>query len=292
MRILNCAFAIFASLCFIASCSNNDVEEVIENDVKVEKTFGVSAAKPETRAYIHNFSKDLMSPGQSILWDKDRDKVTVFAKGHTAGDEFEFNAYSSPYNKATFTGKTFNTNEYFVLYPAQSNAKLVQETDYVQFTIPDEQNAIDGTFDPDAGIQIGHINSSIKTTDVALANACAYFCLTVKPDGCTGISIESLEPGFYLAGTVRADVKSGGVIIKEFVDGKEKITLNNISRTKEETYIIAFIPSNSHPGVKVNVSYPAPAGNQSISFAPAEQPGVDNPKIQFVAGGIYDLGDF
>lgn len=281
MKSLNCILAVAASLAFFSSCSNDTDDSVIK-DVKVEKTFGISSPESDTRAYIKGFDRD--DSGQSIFWETN-DQITIIAEGHSTGDTFKFDQYGSPKNIATFKGMTYEAEKYWAIYPAQPNAKLTPEG-YLTVTIPSTQRAIDGTFDPEAAIQIGHAETS---SGFGLKHVCAFFVVHLNP-GYTYAYLRA-KGTWKIAGTVTADPKSAGTPIKDFITDEENpikifgldcsqvIQLTNIQAGGD--FFISFIPSNSTPELELVIN-----NGEGIMTYPFSS------KVQFQAGKIYDLGSW
>lgn len=266
--------AVFAaSISFFASCSNNELEDGPVNSARVEKTFGVGTPTSTTRAYIYKFNDDPEMPAQNVFWHDD-DQITIFANGHETGDTFDFVEYGEDKSHATFHGMTFDESEFYVLYPAQKSSKLSGDGQ-IQFTIPAEQTATKGSFDRKAGIQLGHVLSA--TGEIALKNAVSYISFHAEP-GVSWVEMKSKTSDWYLAGTVTADAKSGGDIIKTFPDGSETVTLKGIPAEGGD-FLIAFIPSNGLPGFEVTTH--SSNGVMHFQF---------NSNQQFLAGNIYELG--
>lgn len=268
-------FAVIAAGIYaFPSCSENEIEKAPVSNVRVEKTIGVGIPSSSTRAYLDNF--DQQHATYAIYWSE-TDKITLFAEGHEEGDTFDFKEYSGSFkHHATFKGMTYEAENYTILYPAQSSARLTDDG-YVKFTIPSVQNATLGTFDPAAGIQIGH--ATAETDLPILKNAVAYLSFHAEP-GLHWVEMKSKTAGWYLSGTVTGNPKSGGGLINGFVNGSETVQLKNIPAEGGD-FLIAFIPSNSVPGFEFTTH--SNSGVVNLSF---------ESKQQFVAGNIYHLGSF
>lgn len=266
--------AIATGISFFSSCSENEIENAPVSNARVEKSFGVSTPSSSTRAHINNFSREHSS--QDIHWDE-TDKVTVFAEGHETGDTFSFKDFSDGdlHNHATFSGMTYESESYYVLYPAQSSSRLTSDNK-IQFTIPSEQTATKGSFDPAAGVYIGHVENA--TGEIGLKNAAAYLSFHANPSVNT-VQMEAKVAGWNLAGTVIAKPKSGGAIIESFVDGagSSTVTLKDINGAGD--YLLAFIPSNNLASFSVTVW--CAEGVYQYDFSS---------NTQFLAGNIYELG--
>lgn len=279
MRSVYFALALSASLFFCNSCSN-DAADSLENDVKIEKTFGISSIDSETRTVISGINPTAGTYG--VDWQT-TDKVSVFAEGHSVGDVFRFVEFDSEqYRSAQFKGMTYNKTKFWALYPAQQDARLIDDN-LLQFTIPNKQKAVNGSFDPAAGIQIGHVETA--TGDIGLKSVCSYFEITVSSN-CHSITIESKQDTdgekWYLAGTVKADAKSAGAPIQEFVNCVSEIELTDIPQ-EGGTFYVAFIPSTKLPGLDFYLNYEA--GTIHLDLEP-KTPGN---KFQFLANHIYPI---
>lgn len=86
---------------------------------------------------------------------------------------------------ATFTGEVDLSipKTLFAVYPYESNPKYSysSKTHYITATLPSEQMAVEGSFDPKANISVGSFvgDSSQKDYKVTLYNACALAKLTI-----------------------------------------------------------------------------------------------------------------
>jgi len=297
MKKIYYIFAIIASVSIFTSCSK-DEENSVNNDGKVEMTFGVTLPNEvgnTTRAVVNDLSGD--NPG--IYWENG-DEISVFTEKSSKGDTFRFdtNGWASRHNTGTFSGRSYaNAGYYYGLYPAQSTASLVDGK--LAFNIPDKQTAVLNTFDPKAGIQIGKAQSWDSSSNVTLGlkNVCAYFAVTVG-EGCESVIVTAqsnadMDP-WYLAGDVKSDISkitSGGVSITEFVNCQSSITLSGGVIKQGGTFLIPFIPSSQCPKIFVKTTFYANSDNfnqPDASFVPKTEDG----KFQFQAGRIYDLGEY
>lgn len=266
--------AIAASISLFPSCSENEIEDAPVSNVRVEKTFGVSTpSSSSTRAYIYDFDRNPYKPAQSVLWHDD-DQITIFAKGHEEGDRFSLVSFGSEgYNHGNFSGKTYQGNEYYVLYPYQPSARLTDDG-HIKCTIPVDQQATKGSFDRAAAIYTGYVESA--TGEIGLSTAVSFLSFHANASVNT-VQMRTSDPEWNLAGTVTVLPKSGGSLIQGFVQGSSTVTLHNI--TEEGDYLLAFIPSNKLPAFSVAVW--AGEGVYEFQFSS---------KNQFLAGNIYELG--
>lgn len=277
MKITNFALTLVASICIFTSCSN-EVNETVDKDVKVKKVFGVGTNSAASRTAIIGWNSG--SSTQEVHWSGN-ENITVFAEGRSKGETFSFkNYYSGETNNiAEFEGYTYERKKYYILYPAQNNARL--NGDKVTLNIPAIQTATKNSFDPKANIQLGASNLGDRT---GLSNVCAYFRITV-PSNCNKVTVEATNSTWYLAGTVIVDdIHSAGNHISSFnSDCTNKIELTGI--TEEGTYFIAFIPTTSmSSGIKVTLD--------KVGGSPVTKTFTSNAEgFNFVAGNYYNLGE-
>lgn len=233
-------FFVLGATLLLGSCSSED--DIIDTPKgKVEKTFNVQSSKRESRLGISNFNPT--GTAIEINWDN-TDEISVFAEGELSENaKFTFNHIVDYSNNGAFNGTVTDLKgtkkTYSILYPYQANAHIDEEN-CLHFTIPTQQTATNGTFDPQAGIQIG--SAAASSTSVALLHVCSYIHLTVVGDGCNKIEVEATQPGWYLAGGVKAKPSSGSASITGFDSGASKITLTNTNQLAG-TFIIAFVPT-------------------------------------------------
>lgn len=102
-------------------------------------------------------------------------------------------------SSATFTGEVdlrdlSISKTLFAVYPYESNPKYSysSKTHYITATLPTEQMAVEGSFDPKANISVGAFvgNSSQTNYKVTLNNACALAKLTIL--GCNEVVLSSV----------------------------------------------------------------------------------------------------
>lgn len=288
MKIRNIALALATGICLFASCSSEteDIVENTNNNVKVKKVLGVGTLSTKSRAYISDLN--LNSTSQGVLWSE-TDNLSVFAVGHEGekGDVFSWKSWSPDelHNLANFEGYTYDgASNYYILYPAQDDARLLStaEGPRLKFNIPSVQNAVAGSFDPTADILVGKA-ASISTT---LENVCAFFYITL-PAGFSHVDISIPDNNdWHLAGTVTAEVGTGGALIKGF----ESDCTNKISLQGTEaggTYFIAFIPtSNFHNSLNLTLYKSYGGGVMDYYFEKSEG------GLSFTHGCYYNLGDY
>lgn len=286
MKVLKSTlFFILGSAFLFSSCSSED-EETTDTGL-VEKVLCVQSSEDESssRAYVKNNDGSLVK----IDWQDD-DAIAV----HFAGGGYKkFDRYAYPdatnkqtaYFSATITNSD-NSKNFYVVYPYSNSKQKLATVDggyELHVTIPTSQAAIDGTFDPAAGVQIGAAAAGASSLD--LKHVCAYLYFTVK-NGCTGISVSTVgNDNWHLAGLVKIkNPTSASTAITGFGnadDVSNTITLTGVNPAKDyETYYVAIVPTSGKnaPDVKVTVNYGAHSKTRTIKSR------------QFDAGYFYNVG--
>lgn len=250
----------------LGSCSS-DNNEVIEDEVKVQTTFTVSA-NLDTRAYWSD---------NAIFWNQN-DLTKVFANHHSEGDEFHIveGTYVENYRALQFTGKTYKDHtQYYIVYPA-SQASTLNDDGTVNVTIPEIQQAHRGTFDPQACIQIGGAKNLNQT--IQFDNVCAFFKIYVTAP-CEYVEIEPNKQGYGIAGTVKVNYQGAINPDNGWTERKHTVRLENLQH--EGTYLIGVGPSDSYDeGITVRVKFP------DINVLTRST----SKDLQINKGYVYDLG--
>lgn len=278
--------ACVASTLIIASCSNDDSENVVENP-KV-KTFLVASPSGSTRAAVN----DLEHGDLKVKWEG-TDHILVWGEGLSAtGSDFGYDTTPNPIypNTAAFKGTIDESNKYYLMYPKQDGASIEFGTAGVSSTIiatiPATQKATSNSFDPSAAICVGATKTKADKS-VSILHVCSFLKITTSAP-CEDITVSAAtNDDWYLAGKVKIEASSsGGKILSPasagFVEGAKQVKLVPSSGTAipAGTYLIAIAPSTAFPGIKAVVKY----SNTNIVTKSKD----DN--FTFDAGFIYNLG--
>lgn len=154
------------------SCSSQDDPTPEPRPVRISLT---ASAGQGTRTVLAN-------DGSSVHFQPD-DALSVIGFAFTNNKFTTHLSTVSP--SATFTGEVdlSISKTLFAVYPYESNPKYSysSKTHYITATLPSEQMAVEGSFDPKANISVGAFvgNSSQTHYEVTLYNACALAKLTI-----------------------------------------------------------------------------------------------------------------
>lgn len=156
----------------LTSCSSQDDPTPEPRPVRISLT---ASAGQGTRTVLAN-------DGSSVHFQPD-DALSVIGFAFT-NNKFTTHL-STVSSRATFTGEVDLriSKTLFAVYPYESNPKYSysSKTHYITATLPTEQMAVEGSFDPKANISVGAFvgNSSQTHYEVTLNNACALAKLTI-----------------------------------------------------------------------------------------------------------------
>lgn len=159
----------------LTSCSSQDDPTPEPRPVRISLT---ASAGQGTRTVLAN-------DGSSVHFQPD-DALSVIGFAFT-NNKFTTHL-STVSSRATFTGEVDLRDlsipkTLFAVYPYESNPKYSysSKTHYITATLPTEQMAVEGSFDPKANISVGAFvgNSSQTNYKVTLNNACALAKLTI-----------------------------------------------------------------------------------------------------------------
>lgn len=285
-----------AVACFtlFASCSsNNDENGNIDANKKVAMSFGVSLEQGTVTRAATSFSPTNTSP--NVNWEEG-DQISVFVAGHSTGDVFDLAKIADGtgnQNQATFDGMSYATGPYYILYPAQTSARI-SDDGALSFNIPSTQKAVSGSFDPKAGVQIGKADS--WESHISINHVCAYFAVKVD-EGCTNVEIIAykktstgyeVNPDWHLAGdVVVGDARSGNYAITGFGSNvSNSINLKGGDLSKGGYFLIPFIPTTGCSALRVAASYNG-TGASHFFYPTSSATG-----FQFSIGSIYNMGYF
>ncbi len=256
--ILSAALA----LAGFASCGDeNMVSETAESQQGKQQmmTFTVNAPN------VGDTRSQLDENGKSVVFNAE-DAINVFINYDT---QFKFTTAEGG-SVATFTGTADAADQYYFLSPYQSTAN--GDMGKVYADLPGIQQAVPGSYDPNAMICIGE---GSNTDQITLHQACALIKIKIAEtlDGVQGIYLNGVEP---LAGRLYIITNSGA--IDYISDTEYQIALNG-PFVAGSTYYICVPPQNLG---KLTVSY-------TTATAVYERTAV-NP-LTAVAGHIYDFGE-
>ena len=233
------AYMIAAAVAVLACTKeNNPATEPnpVEPQPLVEMTFGASLEVPVvSRAVIS---------GNKTLWTSN-DKISVFE----GAENREFYSIGEG-AEVKFRGEAAAAGTYYALYPYQLGASCTEGE--IKATVPSEQTATPGSFDPAAALMVARGSESFE-----FKNVCSLIKVTV-PDGVTGItSIEfSGNKDEKIAGNVTVSFDENGLPVTTGADVKT-ITLKAAERETLAAgdYYIAALPNTYSQGLKLLIHY-------------------------------------
>ena len=213
----------------IYSCTSDDetVQDVNDNS-SVVTTFTCTQENEGTT------TKAAMGPeGKTILW-KSGDAISIF--DGDGNNQFTLNAESDGQKSGSFTGKCYESESYVAVYPYTEGATLSHDRKSVSnIVLPDEQEAVAGSFDPKAALMI----AKSETTTLQFKNAVGFIKVTPQFD-CKKIILRAADKTQPLAGkgTIKFDGSDNPYI--DFTDSKElsySITLSGTITSGKAYYI-------------------------------------------------------
>ena len=214
----------------IYSCTSDDetVQDVNDNS-SVVTTFTCTQENEGTT------TKAAMGPeGKTILW-KSGDAISIF--DGDGNKQFTLNAGSDGQKSGSFTGKCYESESYVAVYPYTEGATLSYDRKSVSnIVLPDEQEAVDGGFDPKAALMIAKSN----TTTLQFKNAVGFIKVTPQFD-CKKIILRAANKTQPLAGKGKINIEDPNNPYIDFTGSKElfySITLSG-TITNGNAYYIA-----------------------------------------------------
>lgn len=134
------------------------------------------------------------------------------------------------------TALTSGSGIYWALYPYQEG-QTHSEADYAVMTIPAEQTAVAGSFDPAAMLSVAKSSNLI----FRFYNVCGGFRFSVSGSGITSATLAGKNRE-TLAGEVKVSFDADGKPVATPVDGKEATSVTLTCKDGFETGIWYYIP--------------------------------------------------
>ncbi|MCF2559305.1 hypothetical protein I6E23_04970 [Prevotella brevis] len=211
-----------AGILALASCSSSEdffTENLGDNNKSVKMTFTASQENGSaTRTAIGT------EGGKTkIHWsESDVIKVTNGTEPH----DFTLTAGAGT-TKATFEGNMPVSEGYYAIYPNQSDVTFSNNT-FSGVELKAEQEAKEGSFDPEAAIMVAKSNG----TNLPFKNVVAYFKVTPTFD-CSEIVVTAHKSTDALAGKFNVAI-----------DGEGTPSISNITKKSREVKLTGIITAN------------------------------------------------
>ena len=242
-KIMRYQIILYALIILVAGCAQNDeVSELAPKEVTITASF----ADSQTRTILPD-------SGTSVYWEKG-DEIKIFFE--TTGSKFT-STLSEPAAVSEFTGSlpvVFGSTEgasaettLLAVYPYSSDA--TSDGTSITTTLPDEQDARDGSFAKNLNLSMAQSNS----TSMGFYNVCSGVCFRLTSGDIRQISLKS-NNGEALSGTVRLAFENGVPAVQDITEAKDSVTLFPPDGSTFSTgvwYYIVTLPGTLSGGFKM-----------------------------------------
>mgnify|MGYP002621372889 CR=1 FL=1 len=245
----------FATVALLSACvAEEPFEETIKNSSsavaeggKVVSFSAVNADNPTTKT-------SLSEDGLSVLWNPG-DAINLFY-GESGSLKLTADIESSS-SVTTFSGTIgeeddpmYGNENIWAVYPY--NEANSSDGESVTITIPNEQVAVEGSFDKDALVTVAHSTGS----NLEFYNVCGGIKFRFTHEGFKKVYIYGIWAE-VIAGTVKVTMDADGKPVYSVIDGKTSITA--IAPDEDgfkvgSWYYVAALPVDFEDGVRINVS--------------------------------------
>ena len=231
-----------AGILTLASCSSSEdffTENLGDNNKSVKMTFTASQENGSaTRTAIGKDDKNTI-----ILWSED-DIIKV--TNGTETNDFALTAGQGT-TKATFNGEISESATYYAIYPNQNGVSF-SGNKFSGVELKAEQEAVEGSFDPEAAIMVAKSNG----TNLPFKNVVAYFKVTPTFD-CSEIVVTAHKSTDALAGTFDVAIGDDGTpSISNITNKSREVKLTGTIK-KDKDYYILLLPGTFEYGFSVTL---------------------------------------
>ena len=230
-----------AGILALASCSSSEdffTENLGDNNKSVKMTFTASQENGSaTRTAIGKDDKNTI-----ILWSED-DIIKV--TNGTETNDFALTAGQGT-TKATFNGEISESATYYAIYPNQNDVSF-SGNKFSGVELKAEQEAKEGSFDPEAAIMVAKSNG----TNLPFKNVVAYFKVTPTFD-CSEIVVTAHKSTDALAGTFDVAIGDDGTPSISITNGSREVRLTGIITANKDYYIL-LLPGTFEYGFSVTL---------------------------------------
>lgn len=232
---------VFVSIAIIAaaiSCGQKEEGFVPSESQLVPHSF---------RAVGEVTSKTSLS-GRSVIWST-TDEIDVFSgDDFTTRSKFTVSSVQDGGKIAVFDGLATLSTEYYAVFP-QVDENECSDAGVITATIPAAQEAVAGSFGPEANLAVAHITG---TEDVQFKNVGALLAVTIGDANVTGLKVESLDHT-PMTGTAEIDYNGGEPVVTGMSDSHDYVE-TAVSGTG--TYYFVVYPGNYSGGFQITLSRP------------------------------------
>ena len=244
-------FPLAAMVLMMGACSNDEFwEGESGNGEQVElvpMTFTAGMAQTRTELVEQGISK-------RVKWQQG-DVISILNLGEGQQVNCPFTTQDNDFT-ATFTGEAPEADAYLAVYPYQDGLSGDYDSPYISLkdlTFKSEQQAVDGSFDPNAHLAAGYVSSSVPT--LVLKNLCTLVKFRMDGDQAevvfSGQGNESLAAKSFSV-TFSPDAVDGAT----FSDQTETSTSITLEAPEDgfkpqTDYYIAVLPNTLTNGFKL-----------------------------------------
>ena len=186
--------------------------------------------------------------GRSVIWST-TDEIDVFSGADfTTRSKFAVTSVQDGGKIAVFNGLATLSTEYYAVFP-QLDENECSDAGIITATIPAAQEAVAGSFGPEANLAVAHITG---TEDVQFKNVGALLAVTIGDANVTGLKVESLDHT-PMTGTANIDYNGGEPVVTGMTDPHDYVE-TAVSGTG--TYYFVVYPGNYSGGFRITLSRP------------------------------------
>ena len=198
-------------LCTIALAACNREMEPERTAIR-QLTFTASreASEPATRTSVQ--------PDGKKVWWSVGDRILVFAGAGAAPAEF-VSGENEPGPVAVFSGEAAQSDTYYGIYPV-SDAAAVASDGTITISLPDTQQAVEGTFANNLFPAVALAEGS----NMQFRNVAGGIKFTLSEEGVSQVTISGCG-GEALAGTSRITLQDGIPVLQEVSDPRREVTI-------------------------------------------------------------------
>lgn len=187
-----------------------------------------SAVKPQsvsTRATLQN--------DETTIWWQAGDQINVFDASGTVYEPFTTGEGGA---SVTFEGMAGKAEGYYALYPYQADAKM--EGEFIYATLPNVQQAVEGSFDPKAFVSVA---KSDANGNFSFKNVLALVKFTM-PEGenASSVTLYPHKQNENLTGGLKISFDENGLPKQTYVSGKmhKTVTLKGDLKSGRTYYFV------------------------------------------------------